>query len=460
MKKMKNIALFMVILILLTACNANTTAQKDTGKPSKVENEKKTDIQVMPLSHKEIVVERELIDYTNPENAYAIYDKWSNGEKTLRQTSGYEGFYQDYWKFSSRIFEKLVKEDNIIFSPLSAYIPLSELSYAMDDSAPKNELIELLRKNAANEYWTKKLMDQFRVSGYLMGSSIWIADNCTPDIGFLKENLTSDIYRIDFAAPGAEEKQIAWINKWTKGFLSDQIQKDDLGNQSPAGTELACRLIGTAYVKDNWEKEFFGEPKEDTFYRADGTEEKVPFLHGYIHNTVYLKKDGYEMAKIPMANGEMIIVLPEKDSSVEKLLQKDILMEVANEKNWENANVEVKMPDFTQSSRLDLLEILNELGYQEITTLQEGYSKLVGKHPDGRDIKCMVSKVLQQSKIEVKKEGIQAAAYTQVDVVKESAMIIEEVKEINMEVNRPYLYILTDRSNLPSFIGINQAFTK
>lgn len=90
----------------------------------------------------------------------------------------------------------------------------------------------------------------------------------------------------------------------------------------------------------------------------------------------------------------------------------------------------------------------------------EGRYFLVRKHPDGRDIKCMVSKVLQQSKIEVKKEGIQAAAYTQVDVVKESAMIIEEVKEINMEVNRPYLYILTDRSNLPSFIGVNKAFTK
>ncbi|RRD94137.1 hypothetical protein EII17_09250 [Clostridiales bacterium COT073_COT-073] len=437
---MKKIGMIMMVLILLASCVKTPPASS-----------------AVALNKESIVLEQEFVDYTKEENRDKIYENWRNGEEYLMKNPLFPQFYQDYWGFSNELFQKLAKEGNLIFSPLSAYIPLSELSYTMDDNClPKEELIRLLRANSASPYWTKMLIDNFRASGYLIGSSMWISHQVDPDISFLKENLSSDIYRIDFADKDAPAQQMEWIHKWTNGFLKEQVKAEDFGDPSTPEKSLVCRLIGATYIKDAWNKEYFSDPKDGIFYAESGKEQKVPFLHSNDIKTIYQKQADYEMVRIPMREGYFTVILPAEGKTVNQLLQDNVLEAVSQVDNWEEVEAKVIMPDFTQSSRMEILPILKELGYTEIAEFQKGYEKLVGKNPDGSDAECAVTQILQESKIEVKKEGIQAASYTKVEVTKDEAVMIDQVKKVTVEVNRPYIYLITDRKNLPSFIGVNR----
>ena len=189
----------------------------------------------------------------------------------------------------------------------------------------------------------------------------------------------------------------------------------------------------------------------------NGKEAKIPFLHASKIETRYQNGKNFEMVAIPMRAGSFIIVLPKEGHTVQELLEQNILLKTDEDDGWESVEAEIRMPDFTQSSRIELLPVLNALGYHEISKYQVGYEKLVGKSVDGSSKECSVSQVLQESKIEVKKDGMEAASYTKVDIELKSAPM-EEVKKITMSVNRPYLYMVIGRNGLPSFIGVNQEF--
>lgn len=159
-----------------------------------------------------------------------------------------------------------------------------------------------------------------------------------------------------------------------------------------------------------------------------------------------------EILEIPMQEAELILCLPKAGQDINDLLGQDILDLMAKLKDQgEAVKAYVQMPTFTQSSRIELLPILEKMGYRNLSRFQAGYDKLLGQDQEGK-----ISQVLQESKIEVTKDGIEGAAYTKVDV-KNSAARPDEFKIVELTFDRPYLYILTSQ-DLPSFMGINRKF--
>ena len=474
---MRKIAFVLALILTLAGCSggaALTTpengAKGNTGQNGTVTPETPVPADTaqqetaVSMPQENIIRQQEWVDYTLPENREQLWRQ--KDEAMLVNQAKYEDFCRDYWTFADAVFSQIAgaaESGNWIYSPLSAYLPLSELSYALEDgSAPKEELIRLLRANAPEEYWTDKLMRHFQQRGYLTTSSIWISQKEEPNLEFLQKNLISDIYRIDFAAKEAAQLQMDWINRWTKGFLKDQVKAEDFKDQSrevSPGEELFCRLIGTTYVKAAWSEPFFHEVKSDIFYGANGQEQKVPFLLSDPTDMQCYFTDRYQVVWVPLENGDMIVLLPREGESVEQLLQAGVLREIAAQPEWTRKKVTLHMPDFTQSSRIELLPALEELGYTAISQPYPGYVNLAGKNSDGSDKLCRISQVLQESKIEVKKNGIEAASFTKVDIDKTTAME-EEPEKVEIYVNRPYLYIIAESSGLPSFLGVNRDFTK
>ena len=404
---------------------------------------------------KEAVIRRqEFIDYTLPENQVKLQTQ-EKSEQTLTRHKDYRKFYRDYWQFANQTFREIAGQGNWIYSPLSAYLPLSELSYALEDgSAPQTDLIRLLRENVPKEYWTELLMKHFQSQGYLTASSIWLSKDYQPNLPFLQKNLTSDIYRIDFAAKDAAQLQMDWVNLWTKGFLKDQVKAEDFKDK----VGLFCRLIGTTYIKAAWADDFFSEPAEDVFYGADGREQKVPFLCSRPTKMECCFTDRYQAVRVPLKSGYLLVMLPREGETVDALLQGDALPEAAVSRNWSEKRVILHMPDFTKSSRIELLPVLEKLGYAEIGRPNIGYVNLAGKTKDGREIESFVDRIFQESKIEVKKAGVEAAAYTVVDVCEGAALEPEVPEMVEIFVNRPYLYMIADADGLPSFLGVNRDF--
>lgn len=432
---MKKIAFVLAAVLIVTGCTG--LAQTPAG-----------------MAKEAVIRRQEFIDYTLPENQTKLQTQ-EKSEQTLARHRDYRKFYRDYWQFANQTFREIASEGNWIYSPLSAYLPLSELSYALEDgSAPQADLIRLLRENVPKEYWTELLMKHFQAQGYLTASSIWLSKDYQPNLPFLQKNLTSDIYRIDFAAKDAAQLQMDWVNLWTKGFLKDQVKAEDFKDK----VGLFCRLIGTTYIKAAWADDFFSEPAEDVFYGADGREQKVPFLCSRPTKMECCFTDRYQAVRVPLKSGYLLVMLPREGETVDALLQGDALPEAAVSRNWSEKRVILHMPDFTKSSRIELLPVLEKLGYAEIGRPNIGYVNLAGKTKDGREIESFVDRIFQESKIEVKKAGVEAAAYTVVDVCEGAALEPEVPEMVEIFVNRPYLYMIADADGLPSFLGVNRDF--
>lgn len=66
-------------------------------------------------------------------------ETWQAGGQSLSQDPDYPAFYQDYWRFSQELFRNIVLaedyQDNVIYCPLSAYLPLSEMAYALAEDS-------------------------------------------------------------------------------------------------------------------------------------------------------------------------------------------------------------------------------------------------------------------------------------------------------------------------------------
>lgn len=432
---MKKIAFVLAAVLIVTGCTG--LAQTPAG-----------------MAKEAVIRRQEFIDYTLPENQTKLQTQ-EKSEQTLARHEDYRKFYRNYWRFANQTFREIAGEGNWIYSPLSAYLPLSELSYALEDgSAPQTDLIRLLRENVPKEYWTELLMKHFQAQGYLTASSIWLSKDYQPNLPFLQKNLTSDIYRIDFAAKDAAQLQMDWVNLWTKGFLKDQVKAEDFKDK----VGLFCRLIGTTYIKAAWTDDFFSEPAEDVFYGADGREQKVPFLCSRPTKMECCFTDRYQAVRVPLESGYLLVMLPREEETVDALLQGDALPEAAVSRNWSEKRVILHMPDFTKSSRIELLPVLEKLGYAEIGRPNIGYVNLAGKTKDGREIESFVDRIFQESKIEVKKAGVEAAAYTVVDVCEGAALEPEKPEMVEIFVNRPYLYMIADADGLPSFLGVNRDF--
>lgn len=411
------------------------------------------------LPAKNIIREKTPVDYTLKENRDKLYEQWQKGKPMLLKDKDYSKFKKDYWRFTNEIFREVGQKGNMIYSPLSMYLPLSEMSYALEDkSSPKEELVKLLRPSVKDKYWTAMLAENFEGSGYLTASSLWISEQAEPKMEFLKKTLTSDIYRVDFKSEQVMKYQMAWINKWTKGFLKDQVKEEDFKDQSDEREQLVARLIGTTYVKASWKSQYFADPKEDVFFAENGKKQKVPFLSSRPFETVYWEDQDVQAVKVPIQDGCFIALLPKKGKSLSDLLAKDVLLKISEDQRWQKAKVILHMPNFVQSSRLEILPVLEKLGYKEIGMFRPGYANLVGRETDGSDRLCRVAQVLQESKIEVNKEGIEAASYTKVDMNKTSAPPPEKILKVEIKIDRPYLYVLTNQSGLPSFVGINRDF--
>ena len=168
--------------------------------------------------------------------------------------------------------------------------------------------------------------------------------------------------------------------------------------------------------------------------------------------------DRYQAVRVPLKNGYLLVMLPQEGETVDALLQGDALPEAAVSRNWSEKRVILHMPDFTKSSRIELLPVLEKLGYAEIGRPNIGYVNLAGKTKDGREIESFVDRIFQESKIEVKKAGVEAAAYTVVDVCEGAALEPEVPEMVEIFVNRLYLYMIADADGLPSFLGVNRDF--
>ena len=349
--------------------------------------------------------------------------------------------------FANRTLGKIFADsENRVYSPISLYAALSMLT-EMTDGDTKQQVMDLL--GAADSETLRQTVRNLWMSVYLDdGRSVCRLANGA----FLRENADvkqeavdaladwyyASSYRVPMGTEEADKAIAGWLNQNTGGLLSEET-----GNIRTDGNDL-LRLYNTIYYKSSWRDAFeSSRTREDVFTAANGAKQKTDFMHR-TESGSYRKGDGYTAAPRSLNYGRMVFVLPDEGVTPESLLQRQgFLAELTGDYNA--AELVWSVPKFDVKSSTELNGVLQALGVTDAFDMAEAdFTPLT-------DNGAFLSSAMQAARVKIDEEGVEAAAYTEI-VCADSAMM-EVPPTVEMDLDRPFLFVIFDNSNVPLFVG-------
>lgn len=356
-------------------------------------------------------------------------------------------------RFSSETAEVILPAgENAVYAPVSLYLSLGMLT-ELTEGRTKEQVTELLGVSDSEtlRQWTQSLWRQLycdeKDSALWLGNAAFLNEAMT----FHKEPLevlAKDYYASSYCLPmgtsGADKTIAAWLDRQTNDLLTDETgairtEKRDL-----------LRLYNTIYYKAAWQAEFFGgATAEDIFTAADGTEQKTDFMHISIEGSPVARGEGYRRASLYLKDGgEMTFYLPDEGMTVEELLQRENLLgELLPVDEWV-VQVNWSVPKFDLHDSLKLNDALQALGVTDAFDENKADFAPLTEQP------AYVESVNQAARVKIDEEGVEAAAYTEVDT-NAAAAPPQEMPEEEMNLNRPFLFVIW-KDGAPLFVGAVQ----
>lgn len=339
-----------------------------------------------------------------------------------------------------------------MYAPVSLYLSLGMLT-ELTEGQTKRQVTNLLgvSDSEALRQWTQSLWRQLyrdeKDSALWLGNAAFLNEAMT----FHKEPLevlAKDYYASSYCLPmgtsGADKTIAAWLNQQTNDLLTD-----DTGAIRTEKRDL-LRLYNTIYYKAPWQAEFFGgATAEDIFTAADGTEQRADFMHIAIEGSPVRKGEGYRCASLYLKDGgQMTFYLPDEGVTVEELLQRENLLgELLPVDEWV-VQVNWSVPKFDLHDSLKLNDALQALGVTDAFDVSKADFAPLTEQP------AYVESVNQAARVKIDEEGVEAAAYTEVDT-NAAAAPPQEMPEEEMNLNRPFLFVIW-KDGAPLFVGAVQ----
>ena len=336
--------------------------------------------------------------------------------------------------------------ENRVYSPISLYAALAMLT-EVTDGGTKQQVMDLLAADDA-ETLRQQIKDLWIGVYTDDGQSVCHLANAA----FLRENAEvkqeavdtladwhfASTYRVPMGTEEADKAIAGWLNQNTGGLLSEET-----GNIRTDGNDL-LRLYNTIYYKSGWQDAFkSSQTKQDTFTAADGAAQTVDFMHR-TESGGYRKGEGYTAASRSLNYGCMVFVLPDESVTPESLLQRQgFLAELTGDYNA--AELVWSVPKFDVKSSTELNGVLQALGVTDAFDMTEAdFTPLT-------DNGAFLSSAMQAARVKIDEEGVEAAAYTEL-VCADSAMM-EVPPTVEMDLDRPFLFVIFDYNNIPLFVG-------
>jgi len=326
-------------------------------------------------------------------------------------------------------------EENYCLSPLSMISCLSLVSNSVDDPAAA-QIARTLGCNSVESMNTlnTKLL-QFlpaKENGVDMrlSNSVWYSDLYSVTTEFrdkMAKQFGASVYARDFDS----EKTIDDINTWasyhTKGMINNIIQ------HIPAN----ILWLNAVYFEGEWESKFDASlTKAEKFYGTLRTS-NVNMMHRTAIMT-YASDDKLQMLSIPFKGEEyrLSILLPvDQKQPVSELVTLDRFKTLSRQ--LRGCDVTLSLPKFKAETKSTLNKVLDMMGmpYSNLTLTGIGFPASYITN---------LATTSQAAKFEIDEEGAKAAAVT--IIMDSSTGITPEYDKVTMNVNRPFMYIITSRT--------------
>lgn len=356
-------------------------------------------------------------------------------------------------RFSSETAAKIFAEgENTVYSPVSLYMALGMVT-ELTEGQTKRQVTNLLgvSDSEALRQWTQSLWRQLyrdeKDSALWLGNAAFLNETMSfhkEPLEMLAEDYYASSYGLPMGTSGADKAIAAWLDRQTNDLLTD-----DTGAIRTEKRDL-LRLYNTIYYKAAWQAEFFGgATAEDIFTAADGTEQRADFMHISIEGEDVARGEGYRRASLYLKDGgRMTFYLPDEGVTVEELLQrKNILNELLAVDEWV-VRVNWSVPKFDLHDSLKLNDALQALGVTDAFDENKADFAPLTEQP------AYVESVNQAARVKIDEEGVEAAAYTEVDT-NAAAAPPQEMPEEEMNLNRPFLFVIW-KDGAPLFVGAVQ----
>ena len=352
-------------------------------------------------------------------------------------------------------------EENLLISPLSISSALAMTA----NGADKNTLEQMekvlgsgMTLDELNEYmayYVANLPDEQKLKLYL-ANSIWFRDDETFKVQdeFLEQNkkyYNSEIYKTPF-----DDNTVGDVNSWvssnTRGMIPKLLNKGDLDPTNEK--KMMMMLINTLYFEAEWQRSY-DESYDGKFTDLNGVEHNIKKM--YSEEKQYFDLGDADAFKKPYKGGEysFVGILPKEKNIVDYVNDLDaekLLEELKECEDMSNIELNVMIPKFKYNYNKGLKDILKSIGMEDAFDKKlADFSKINDLTVDGAQ-PLYIDDVLHKTKIEVTEKGTKAAAVTAVMMALASG-IKPEKQKINIYLDKPFVYMIVDKNNVPVFIG-------
>jgi len=342
------------------------------------------------------------------------------------------------------------QDSNHLISPVSLSFALAMLQNGAEGDT-KDQITNLLgEKDNLNEAYKNIMLyltqDSNEDQALAIANSYWMRNDLTPKQAFidtLKAAYDAEVYISDFTSSYTVDNMNQWVEEQTNGMLKDTIDQLD--------PDTLSILMNTIYFKGTWVDQFEENATSDQdFYVTEADTKTVSMMH-QTSSFSYYEGEACQSIILPYIGGtEIVVILPKNtlDNYMQSATDEE-LATIVSGTEFEYSSVNLKLPKFTFEAKNDLNDILNSLGMIDAFSKDTAEFGLIIEELQP----VWVSRIFQNTKIDLDEVGTEAAAVTVIVTKTEEAMM-ETEEPLVMTCDRPFLFIIKDSvTDLPIFMG-------
>ncbi|WP_101721208.1 serpin family protein [Eggerthella timonensis] len=345
--------------------------------------------------------------------------------------------------------EPVADDPNRMYSPLSLYYALA-LANEGAAGQTRDEIDAVLGAPAGVSV-PEQCGNLFRVlatdpfSTVDLANSIWMAKDNPFEQSFV-DTATGQFYAtpfsVEFGTEATDRAMAAWISEKTGGTIDPQVKTE---------RDLLLSIINTVYFKGSWTDPFDAASTASATFHAAAGDVETDFMTQRIDSLQgYRRTDDFLRASLAFTGGTMMtFVLPNEGVSVDDLLSDEQRLAEAfavDANEDEYGFITYVVPKAAFDTEFDLIPALERLGMEAAFDDRADFSNLTSTP-------AYISMVKQESHIAWDEEGAEASAYTNIGISEMSAMI-PEGDEVELRLDRPFLFQITSSQGIPLFVGV------
>ena len=346
--------------------------------------------------------------------------------------------------------------ENQTCSPISLYLALTILAEIADEHT-RAQILSILGVRGIDSLRTstRDLLRRDECSQDAdvcqLASALWLSDKYSYQqtiLETLKEWYGTDHFRGTMGSEQFNQTFQTWLNQQTGSMLQESVK----ALQFDANTVLA--LNTTAFYQTKWRHEFHVEDTvQDLFYSPNG-KMYCDFITQSDNDDLYWGEHFSAIAQPLDDGGKMWFFLPDEGVPVESLWSdQEVQQLVRAPRGWAKSKrmrVNRFIPKFDIQTDLDLKPIFQSLG---LNLRSLGLDDLVRSPRNPGKIPVEVSQAKHAARVMIDEKGCTAAAFTHISC-EVTSVRPEELTELDFVLNRPFLFVLARRDNMPLFVGI------